>query len=118
MMVKLPAFVLLLSFSISTVSTINVNAETQPSVALSANSIYVVWPSHFPACADETYLALAKSTDGGNTFHGRDLLLLDVFGLLENYQPKLAVFENNIFVAWQTPPQLFDNNDIFFKKST
>ncbi len=74
------------------------NAHTgSPDIVTSGNkSLYIVWPDD----ANNTYtdIFFTKSTDNGNTFANATNISNDKE---DSFSPKIAVLEDNVFIAWQ-----------------
>jgi hypothetical protein len=100
------------SQSISTKTNINntiTESGQQKNVAVSGNTVYVVWYDFTPGNGE---IFFKRSTNSGSTFSSA-INLSNNAG--DSFLPRIAVSGNTVYVVWQdfTP----GNGEIFFRKS-
>ena len=104
----------------------NIGVSFNSWISASGDSVYVVWmdetPNHIPISIEKPFeeidvylggtdVLLAISHDRGKTFEITNLSKNTV----ESSAPRLAVLENNLYVAWIQATQ--SGNQVFFTKS-
>jgi ethanolamine utilization microcompartment shell protein EutL len=93
-------------------STINLgNIGGSPDISASGNNVYVMWVGSSFGNGEIFY---RRSTDGGATF-GSTINLSNNAGLSVN--PAVAVFESNVYLAWQDQDSISGDNEILYRKS-
>jgi hypothetical protein len=90
--------------------TNNAGNSTNPYVAVSGNTVHVVWHDDRDGNPEIYY---KRSTDGGTTW-GADTRLTDCLG--NSYTPSIAVSGNIVHVAWHDSRD--GNEEIYYKRST
>jgi hypothetical protein len=78
--------------------------NTNPHVALTGNSVYVVWEHD----TGKTDIVFARSTDAGTSFDPVKILSQDT---PDSFEPQLASIGSNVYVIW-------GGEDTFFSRST
>lgn len=81
-------------------------------VAASGNNVYVLWQNNSP----DQNVYFRRSADGGATFD-RIIRLSDSVSPQYATSPKMAAFENNVYVAWMEGTSSEDSK-VVFRKST
>lgn len=97
--------------------SVNVVASLDlPGLTVSNNKLYVAWEDYLQNTTGGEYegIFLLTSNDAGATF-GNKLMLSQKD--LHSVNPKVASFENDVYVIWQGLPDNTDNFDIYFIKS-
>ncbi|MHC5063295.1 MAG: hypothetical protein ACYTG5_04910 [Planctomycetota bacterium] len=92
-----------------------VNSSEEPQIAVSGDSVYVVWQEkRNDSPFSESYLN--RSTDGGANWLSSDLRLdNDTPGNANSWFPQIAVADDSVYVAWQDSRSGF--SDIYFNRS-
>jgi ethanolamine utilization microcompartment shell protein EutL len=91
----------------------NPGDSNSPSIGVFRNIVHIVWADSTTESGHREIL-YRKSFNGGNTFANAINLSNTQLG---SSNPSIAVFRNNIYVAWEEQ-QAPDNFDIVFRKST
>ena len=93
----------------------NANESTDPAIAVSGSSIYVVWDGL--TTEEESDIFYRRSTDGGDSFTEPIKNLSSSPGTISS-EPAISLSSNNIYVVWSDRPLTIANSEILDRTSS